>query len=173
MSNTSALQEEIARLTAALKEERAKLTDLADLLRRGIEREAGIWEYGFEELEEEMWRRFATLEEEQDCISEDQTLPSQRLPAAVLRRLKKWYRTISGPLSRTIVDKRKQFNLDQQSLLNKESIPFYLSIILTLQKIKDRLNTLEETVLKLQSDEDEQWREIQRLVSPKDQGPKE
>jgi hypothetical protein len=173
MSNTTALQEEIERLCSALREERAELTDIADLLRRRIEREAGIWEYGFEELEEEMWRRFTTLEEQQDCISEDQTLPSQRLPAAVLRRLKKWYRTISGPLSRTIMDKRKQFNLDQQSLLNKESIPFYLSIILSLQKIKDRLNTLEEMVFKLQSEEDEQWLEIQRMGPSKDRGTQE
>ncbi len=161
------------RLAAALKEERSKLTDIADLVRHRVEREAGIWEYDFEQLEKEMWRRFSTLEDQQDCMSEDQNLPPQRLPAAVLRRLKKWYRTISGPLSRTIVNKRKQFNLDRQSLLNKESIPFYLSVILTLQKIKDRLNTLEERVLRLQTEGDEQWLEIQRLGSPKDQGPQD
>ena len=66
-----------------------------------------------------------------------------------LRLLNKFYRVLTTPVSRAILDKKKQFNLDQQDLLNKENIPFFLAMILTLQKIKDRLNVLEEAVHKM------------------------
>ena len=155
MPERSDLKQEIARLKALLSEERAAITNVTELMPHGAEREAGIWEYDFDDLEVEMWHRFSQLEEQQDCISEEDTFPSRRIPAAILRRLKKLYRSLSGPLARGIIDKRKQFNLDQQNLLNKESTPFYLALILTMQKVKDRLNVLEESLHRIEAELDE------------------
>lgn len=163
MQDRSALKEEITRLKTRLSDERAGITEITELLHLGIEREAGIWEYDFDELEAEMWRRFTQLEEQQDCISEEETFPAGRISSGILRRLKKLYRTLTGPLARAIIDKRKQFNLDQQNLLNKESVPFCLSVILTLQKIKDRLNVMEESLSKIENELEEQFMEVQRL----------
>ena len=154
---------QIARLKSRILEERSRIGDLNELLQQQVEREAGIWEYGFEELEAELWRRFAQLEENQDCTSEDANLPPGRVRAALVRRLKNIYRGLTGPLSRAVMDKEKQFNLDQQSLLNRESVPFYLALILTLQKIKDRLNALEESVDRIQKEQEEQYRGLQSL----------
>ena len=162
MQDRSVLKEEIARLKARLSEERAGITEITALPPFEIEREAGIWEFDFDGLEAEMWRRFAQLEDQQDCISEEETFPAGRISSGMLRRLKKLYRTLTGPLARAIIDKRKQFNLDQQNLLNKESVPFYLSLILTLQKIKDRLNVLEESLSKIENELEEQYKEVRR-----------
>lgn len=169
--NQTEMADELARIKARVLEERASITDLTELLRRPVEREAGIWEYGFDELEAEMWRRFSQLEEFQDCSSEDETLPSGRISAAVVRRLKSLYRTVTGPLSRAILDRRKQFNLDQQNLLNRESVPMHLAVLLTLQRLKDRLNALEEQVDKLHREQDETYREIQRLGRSNNRDP--
>ncbi len=163
MQEPATLKAEMARLRALLSEQRSQFTDIEKLLNRQIEREAGIWEYDFDELQKEMWRRFAQIEDNQDCLSEDESLPAGRLSAAIVRRLKKIYRTLSGPLSRSRIDKRKQFNLDQQALLNRESVPFYLALILTLQKIKDRLNVLEESIDKVVKEQEEQFKELNRL----------
>jgi len=171
MPEQTDLMEEIARLKALLAQERDRITDVTQLMPPGAEREAGIWEYDFDDLEAEMWRRFQQLEEQQDCISEEETFPSGRIPAAILRRLKKLYRTLSGPLARGIIDKRKQFNLDQQNLLNKESVPFYLALTLTLQKVKDRLNALEESLQRIEGELGEQYKEVQRLGKAGSQGP--
>jgi len=147
---------EMAKLKVDIETERGKIESLDDLVKKQIAREPGLWEYEFDDLSAEMWRRFNTLEKNSDCLSEDQYLPPRRFPAAVVRRLHKLYRAFTLPLSRTILDKRNQFNLDQQALLNQENIPFSLAILLTLQKIKDRLNALEETVGKLRDElEDE------------------
>ena len=172
--NPKELAEELARIKTRILEERSAVADLAELLRRPVEREAGIWEFGFDELEAEMWRRFAQLEEHQDCSSEvDEALPPGRVRAALTRRLKNLYRTMTGPLSRAIMDRRKQFNLDRQNLLNRESVPFHLAILLTLQRLKDRLNVLEEHVDRLRGEQDEAYREMQRLGKRKTENPGE
>ncbi len=163
MRESAPLKEVMDHLRALLSEERSHFTDIEKLLNLQIEREAGIWEYDFDALQKEIWLRFAQLEDNQDCLSEDETLPKGRFSSAFVRRMKKFYRTFSGPLSRSIIDKRRQFNLDQQALLNRESIPFYLSLILTLQKMKDRLNVLEESVDNLSKEQDEQFKELKRL----------
>lgn len=171
MQESAPLKEAMEHLRALLSEERNHFTDIEKLLNRQIEREAGIWEYDFDALQKEMWQRFAQLEDNQDCLSEDETLPSGRFSSACVRRLKKLYRTLSGPLSRSIIDKRKQFNLDQQALLNRESVPFYLALILTLQKMKDRLNGLEESVDRVVKEQEEQFKELKQLDRSGSQRP--
>ena len=164
MQEPAKIKTEMEQLRALLAEERSHFTDIVKLLNRQIEREAGLWEYGFDELQKELWQRFAQLEENQECLSEEKTLPAGRFSSALVRRLKRFYRSVSGPLSRSIIDKRKQFNLDQQALLNRESVPLYLALILTLEKIKDRLNVLEGSVDIIAKEQEEQFAEMKRLL---------
>jgi hypothetical protein len=156
MQDEALLREELARLKSELEAEKANIGSLDELVKRQIEREPGLWEYGFDELGDEIWKRFHTLEKNTECLSEEQYIPPQRIRAAFLRRLNKLYRYLTLPLARVILDKKKQFNLDQQDLLNKENIPLSLAVILTLQKIKDRLNVLEEKVNKLVDEQEDE-----------------
>jgi hypothetical protein len=54
---------------------------------------------------------------------------------------KKVLRKITNPYSRMILSKQYQFN--------KELVPIHLATILSLQKIKDRLNELEDVAKKI------------------------
>lgn len=155
MRNESQIREELSRLKTEVETERESIESLDELVKKRIEREPGLWEYGFDDLGAEMWRRFHTLEKNMECLTEEQYIPPQRIRAAILRRLNKLYRYLTLPLARAILDNKKQFNLDQQDILNKENIPFSLAVILTLQKIKDRLNDLEEKVQKLVDDQED------------------
>jgi glycosyltransferase involved in cell wall biosynthesis len=95
------------------------IDDIEDLILKKIEREAGIWEYDFDELEAEMWRRFSAMEKESNLIT-----------------------------------KEIRF-LEKQNFINKEYIPFGLASTLTLQKLKDRLNIVEEEIRKVANEQEE------------------
>lgn len=167
MNDHMDLSTKIERLRAGLEQEIAQIEKIDSLVKEQIEREPGIWEYGFEELEVEMWRRFATLEKNSECLTDEEKFPAGRISGKLFRRFKNFYRTLSSPFSRTILDKRKQYDLDRQNISNLESVPFYLSIILTLQKIKDRLNAIEETTRKIAKDQED------LLLEFKDKGGKD
>lgn len=155
MNDHSDLKSELSNLKEKIINERDKISEIADLVNRQIEREVGIWEYDFDELEKEMWKRFGTLEENSECAA-----------AAQVSRLQKLYRKLTSPFSRTVIDRQFQFNLDQQNRVNRESIPFHLAVILYLQKIKDRLNTLEEIARKMHREQEELFKELQITHSP-------
>lgn len=160
MQDYTEVKKEIQSLKARLSAEIDKIEDVGTLVQKKIEREVGLWEYDFEELEGELWKRATTLEENSDCISEDEGFWGNKIFGAFIRRLKRWYRTLSSPFSRSIIDKKKQFNLDKQNRINQENIPFHLAIILSLQKIKNRLNVLEENIQKIQEDQEDLFREL-------------
>lgn len=159
MQDYTEIKKEIQKLKAKLSAEMDKIEDIGILVKKQIEREVGLWEYDFEDLEAELWKRFATIEENSACISEDEVIWGNKILGGLFRRLKRWYRTLSGPFSRSVIDKKKQFNLDQQNRINQENIPFQLSIILSLQKIKNRLNVLEENIQKIQEEQEDLFRE--------------
>ena len=165
-------KQETARFRARLLEELKNAADISDWVGHRIEREAGIWEYDFNDLEAEMWKRFTFLENHQDCTSEDRSVPRKRVPGAIFRRFHKLYRTLTAPFSRTVIDKRKQFNLDQQNMINRESVPFDLAVVLSLQKTKDRLNRMEDLVHKIQQEQEETSKDIRRATRPETDGPK-
>lgn len=159
MQDYTEVKKEIQNLKAKLSAEMDRVEDIGTLVKKQIEREVGLWEYNFEELEGELWKRFAILEENSDCVSEDEVFWRNKILGGFFRRVKRWYRALSGPFSRSVIDKKKQFNLDQQNRINQENIPFQLAIILSLQKIKDRLNVLEESIQKIQEDQEDLFRE--------------
>ena len=160
MQDYSEIKKEIQSLKAKLSAEKDKIDDIGTLIQKKIERDVGLWEYDFEELEEEMWKRFATLEENSDCTSEDEFFGTKKILGAIFRRIKRCYRTISSPFSRSIIDKKKQYNLDKQNRVNLENGRFHLAVILSLQKIKDRLNDLGENIQKLQEDQEDLFKEL-------------
>lgn len=160
MAEASEIKQEIQSLRQELAEARENTEQIEQLLLREIEREPGLWEYDFDELEAEIWRRFSTLEENADCLAQEVRFSSRKVTGPVIIRLRNLFRSLSSPFSRSVVAKNKQFNLEQQNFVNKESIPMHLSVILTLQKIKDRLNDLEEKVFRLRQEQEEWFQEL-------------
>lgn len=159
MRDHTEIKKEIQSLKARLSAEIEKVDDIEILVKKQIEREVGLWEYDFEELEAELWKRFAILEKNSDCVSEGEVFWGKKILGPFFRRLKRWYRALSGPFSRSVIDKKRQFNLDQQNQINQENVPFQLAVILSLQKIKDRLNVLEENLQKIQADQEDLFKE--------------
>ena len=172
MAEPAEIKQKIQELRQNLAEEREAIQQIGQLLLEKIEREPGLWEYDFDELEAEYWRRFSTLEKNADCIAYEERFASQKVTGPVITWLRNIFRSLSSPFSRSIVAKDKQFNLEQQNFVNTESIPMHLSVILTLQKIKDRLNDLEEKVLKIQQDQEEWFQELGNLPSVRDKEEK-
>jgi len=155
MKNLSDSKKAIQNIRKELGRQKETVKNIEDLVRKKIEREAGIWEYDFDELEAEIWRRFSTLEKNCDCISKENQFFDKRKPNSRFYMVKERYRAISEPFIRIKMEGDGRFNLDKQNSINKEYIPFNLAIILTLQKIKDRLNTLEEMTRHLIKDQEE------------------
>lgn len=165
MTEISELEKEIRRLKARLIKEREKIEEITVLIGKQVEREAGIWEYSFEELEAEMWRRFVTIEKNSNCKSEYKRFSNEKISGRLIQKLRNLFRMVSRRFSRTIIEKEKQFNLDRQNFINKEQVPFHLAIILSLQKIKDRLNLLESEIQKLDNNQQELFQQIVRKNS--------
>jgi len=155
MKNLSDSKKAIQNIRIELGKQKKTVNNIEDLAMKKIEREAGIWEYDFDELEAEIWRRFSTLEKNCDCISEENQFFDKRKPNSRFYKVKERYRAISEPFIRIKMEGVGRFNLDKQNSINKEYIPFNLAVILTLQKIKDRLNTLEEMTRCLIKDQEE------------------
>ena len=168
MAEPAEIKQKIHLLRQKLAEEREGIQQIEQLVLKKIEREPGLWEYDFDELEAEVWRRFSTLEKNADCISYEERFSSQKITGPVIKRLRNLFRSLSSPFARSIVAKDKQFNLEQQNFVNNESIPLHLAVLLTLQKIKDRLNDLEEKVIKLRQEQEEWFQEFGKLPSVRD-----
>jgi hypothetical protein len=141
MTKTDDLKQLVSQLKERLNKEKESIPDVDSLVKKKIERDAGIWEYSFDELEHELFERFSFLEEKSDCLS-FADIPSPRKGIGRLVTLtKKVLKKMTNPYSRMILSKQYQFN--------KELVPIHLASILSLQKIKDRLNELEDVAKKI------------------------
>lgn len=141
MTNPDDLKQLVSQLKERLNKEKESIQDVDSLVKKKIERDAGIWEYSFDELEHELFERFSFLEEKSDCLSfADISSPRKRI-GRLVTLAKKVLRKMTNPYSRMILSKQYQFN--------KELVPIHLASILSLQKIKDRLNELEDVAKKI------------------------
>jgi len=141
MTNPDDLKQLVSQLKERLNKEKESIKDVESLAKKKIERDAGLWEYSFDELEHELFERFSFLEDKSDCLSFTD-IPSPRKGIGWLVTLaKKVLRKMTNPYSRMILNKQYQFN--------KELVPIHLAAILSLQKIKDRLNELEAVAKKI------------------------
>ncbi len=141
MTNPDDLRQLISQLKERLQDEKESIQDVESLVKKKIERDAGIWEYNFDELEHELFERFPSLEDKSDCLSFTDISSPRKVIGWVVTLAKKILRKMTNPYSRMILTKQYQFN--------KELVPMNLATILSLQKIKDRLNELEDVAKKI------------------------
>ncbi|MCJ7580666.1 MAG: hypothetical protein MUP98_09035 [Candidatus Aminicenantes bacterium] len=141
MTNPDDLKQLVSQLKERLNKEKDSIQDIDTLVKKKIERDAGIWEYSFDELEHELFERFSFLEEKSDCLSFEEISSPRKGIGWFITLGKKILKKITNPYSRMILSKQYQFN--------KELVPIHLASILSLQKIKDRLNELEDVAKKI------------------------
>lgn len=157
MENNKKLKLEIKQIKKKLAEEKERIESIDELIKKKVDREAGIWEFDIGELEEEMWRRFASLEKNAFYTPGEEIKPRGKKIAWIIYPFKKILRIITLPFVRLL--------LARQNRLNRELIPLHLAAILSLQKMKDRLNILEERTAKLMEEQEELVDELKALKS--------
>ena len=152
MAKPDEIKQIIAQLRETLSLEREKIESIEKLAGKPIERDAGLWEYSFDELEQELFQRFSTLEEKSDCLAFADIPSPRRGIGGIVTVFKRIVRKLTNPYSRMILDRQARFN--------RELVPIHLATILSIQKIKDRLNALEahvQKILELQEEILEEW----------------
>lgn len=157
MENKEKLKQEIERLKKKLADQKEGIKDVDELIKKKVDREAGLWEFDVGELEEEMWRRFASLEKNVFLASSDEIKRTGRKIDRAVYPFKKLLRIITLPFTRLL--------LARQNRLNRELVPLHLAAVLSLQKMKDRLNVLEERAAKLMEEQEELVDELKALKS--------
>jgi len=135
MPNQDIFRVMIAQIKETLGKEKERAADIESLVKKKIERDAGLWEYSFDELEQELFQRFTSLEEKKDCLSFPDISSPRKGIGWLIILVKKTLMKITHPYARMVLDRQDQFN--------RELIPILLASILSLQKIKDRLNAAE------------------------------
>ncbi len=131
-------EQALMELKEKIRRERKNIGKMENLIKNKVEREPGIWEYDFDDLESEIWEKHASIEKKIKELSEKISECSGKGPRNIFR----FFRNLRG-------------NIIRQNVINQEIISFYLAMILSLQKIKDRLNSLEYKVSKLNREKDE------------------
>ena len=162
MANAEDIQSSIAQIKESLSEEKKRAADIESLVKKKIERDAGLWEYSFDELEQELFKRFSSLEEKKECLSFPDISSPRKGIGWLITFVKKTLMKISHPFTRMILDRQDQFN--------KELIPYLLAAALSLQKIKDRLNAAESQIQELREIQKEMSAERQELSKSKERG---
>jgi hypothetical protein len=135
MPNPDVFRVMIAQIKEMLGEEKEKTADIESLVKKKIERDVGLWEYSFDELEQELFKRVSSLEGKKDCLSFPDISSPRKGIGWLITLIKKTLMKITHPYARMVPDRQDQFN--------RELIPILLASILSLQKIKDRLNAAE------------------------------
>ncbi|MBD3413748.1 MAG: hypothetical protein GF421_04855 [Candidatus Aminicenantes bacterium] len=140
------ISDQVKELKRKTQEQRQQIRRISELVKKEIEREPGIWEYDFDELEQEIWNKHSRIQDKIKDLSEQISECSGKSPRDIYR----FYKQLRG-------------NFIRQNVINQEIISFYLAVILTLQKIKDRLNSLEFRVDQINREKEELMIEIQEL----------
>jgi len=143
-SKTDKFREKIKDLKEKIQKEKQGIQRIEDLLKRKVERKPGIWEYDFDELESEMWKKHESIEIKIKDLSKEISECSGKSPKSIFR----FFKNLRGIIVR-------------QNVINQEIIPLYLANLLSLQKVKDRLNSLENKVKKISREKDDLIAEIE------------
>ncbi|HZX10659.1 MAG TPA: hypothetical protein VFG01_06900, partial [Acidobacteriota bacterium] len=133
-NKTDKFRQKIKELKRKIHQEKEGIQKIEDLIKKKVEREPGIWEYDFYELESEMWSRYVSIEKKIERLSEKISKYSGGKFINLFRFIK---------------------NLRGNIIVSRELIPFYLTIMLSLQKLKDRLNFLEYKVKKINREKED------------------
>lgn len=143
-NKTDKFKQKFKELKRKIHEERRNIQNIENLIKNKVEREPGIWEYDFDDLESEIWNQYRKIEKKIKSLSKEISECSGRKP----RDIFKFFKNLRG-------------NMMRQNMINQEIIPFYLAMMLSLQKIKDRLNSLEYNVKKINKEKDDLIVEIE------------
>lgn len=141
MPNQDIFRVMFTQIKETLGKEKERTADIDSLVQKKIERDIGLWEYSFDELEQELFKRFSSLEEKKDCLSFPDISSPRKGIGWLITLVKKTLMKITHPYARMVLDRQDQFN--------RELIPILLAEILSLQKIKDRLNAAEGQIKEL------------------------
>ncbi len=163
--STALLKQQLLRFREELEARRNAAGSMEELAGHPVERPAGIWEMDFDDLEKEIWSRFENLEYNADCLEKKDPPENQGLKDRMAAFILNTWRNIKNPLVRLYMQKYWRFNLDRQNQINRDNVPYQLAHILTLQKMKDRLNRLEEQVQKTQREQRIVYEELLELRS--------
>jgi predicted nucleic acid-binding Zn-ribbon protein len=143
-NKTDKIRQKIKELKRKIHQEKEGIQKIEDLIKKKVEREPGIWEYDFDELESEIWNKYENIEKKIQDLSEEISECSGRNP----KSLYKFFKNLRG-------------NIIRQNVINQEIISFYLATMLSLQKLKDRLNSLEFKAEKINREKEELTTEIE------------
>jgi predicted nucleic acid-binding Zn-ribbon protein len=141
-------KKQIKELKKETKEQRKKINSIQELVKRQIEREPGIWEYDFDELEAEIWNKHSSIDTKIKELSDQISEYSGKRPKDIFR----FFKNLRG-------------NFIRQNVINQELISFYLAVMLNLQKVKDRLNSLEFKMDQINRERQDLMTEIQEHKS--------
>jgi hypothetical protein len=163
MNRGKNLREEIGILKKELAEEIQRTESIERLIGERIDEpapaEGELWGLTDYELEKVMWNEFLRLDKNKDCLSTENILSHRKKIGRLLVFLKKFFFRITRPYSSLI--------LNQQGRFNRELMTFLLSTHLSLQKIKERLKSLEEQAGRLEGEiRDRQVSEGEREQPP-------
>jgi len=134
MNNAREIEKQIQKLKAALAEKRASIEDLESLVGEKIEGE--LWGLGEKALEKAAWDSFFFLDRKTASREEEPITSRRRIIGPLIVLAKKAWRALFRPYSRMI--------LERQSRLNRELVQLELANLLRIEKIKERLDALEE-----------------------------
>ncbi len=143
-NKTDEFRQKIKDLKRVIHKEKEGIQKIEDLIKKKVEREPGIWEYDFDELDSEIWKKYENIEKKIQDLSKEISECSGRNP----KNLYKFFKNLRG-------------NIIRQNVINQEIIPFYLATMLSLQKLKDRLNSLEFKVEKINREKEDLATEIE------------
>ena len=121
MANPEKIKELIAQLKETLAQERENIEDMEQLVKQKVEREAGIWEYSYDELEKELFERFPSLEAKSDCLTFEDIPSPRRRVGALFTFFKRIVRKLTNPYTRMILAKQAEFDKDCHALNNAEN----------------------------------------------------
>lgn len=161
--STDALKTQLEIIKSELEAQRNAAASMEELIGHAVERAAGIWEMDFDDLEREIWSRFNDLEFNADCLEKREPPEIHGMKNRLLEFLSNAVRNLKNPLARLYMPKYWRFNMEQQNQVNRDSVPYFLANILTLQKIKDRLNRMEEQIQKMEREQQSVYEELLNL----------
>jgi hypothetical protein len=155
------MRKEINSLKMQIIRDKKKIRDVQELITEKIDRGIELWEYTFNELDDELKNRFSSLKERSETMYPDEVKSHRPRIGLLVVWMKKIIRTLTYPYSHWVKD--KQQIIDKQREFNKEMIPFLLATILGLRNLRDRLENLEKTnheILKNHKRIQAQWKKI-------------
>ena len=163
MTPADALKTQLEIIKSELETQRNAAASMEELIGHAVERAAGIWEMDFDDLEREIWSRFNDLEFNADCLEKREPPEIHGMKNRLMEFLRNAVRNLKNPLARLYMPKYWRFNLERQNQVNRDSVPYFLAHILTLQKIKDRLNRMEEQIQKMEREQQSVYDELLNL----------